>query len=106
MPGKHGVPIACYTAAADLLVNGQEGPVQRRRVDVAYVLILDEAREQVLLVQDNGWWTLPGGMREVGEMLEQAAVREVKEETGFDVALGGIVHVAERFIREDHTLFV
>lgn len=84
----------------------QEGPVQRRRVDVAYVLILDDAREQVLLVQDNGYWTLPGGMREVGEMLEQTAMREVKEETGFDVALGGIIHVAERLIREDHTLFV
>jgi 8-oxo-dGTP diphosphatase len=88
------------------LVIWQEVPVQRRRVDVAYVLILDDAREQVLLVQDNGYWTLPGGMREVGEMLEQTAVREVKEETGFDVTLGGIIHVSERFIREDHTLFV
>jgi 8-oxo-dGTP diphosphatase len=84
----------------------QEASVQRRRVDVASVLILDDAREHALLVQDNGYWTLPGGMREAGEMLEQTAVREAKEETGFDVALGGIIHVAERFIRDDHTLFV
>jgi 8-oxo-dGTP diphosphatase len=88
------------------LVIWQEAPVQRQRVDVAYVLILDDAREQVLLVQDNGYWTLPGGRREVDEMLEQTAVREVKEETGFDVTLGGIISVSEWFIRADHTLFV
>jgi 8-oxo-dGTP diphosphatase len=58
-------------------------------VDVASVLILDDTWEHVLLVQDNGYWSLPGGMREVGEMLEQTAVREAREETGFDVALGG-----------------
>lgn len=80
--------------------------MQRRRVDVAYVLILDDTHEHVLLVQDNGYWSLPGGAREIGEMLEQTAVREVKEETGLDVTIGGIVHVAERFIRADHTLFV
>lgn len=80
--------------------------MQRKRVDVAYVLILDDTHEQVLLVQDNGYWSLPGGARESGEMLEQTAVREVKEETGLDVTIGGIVHVAERFIRADHTLFV
>ncbi len=80
--------------------------MQRTRVDVAYALILDDAREHVLLVQDNGYWSLPGGMREVGEMLEQTAVREAKEETGYDIAVGGIVHVAERLIRRDHTLFV
>jgi 8-oxo-dGTP diphosphatase len=80
--------------------------MQRRRVDVAYVLILDDAHEHVLLVQDNGYWSLPGGAREVGEMLEETAIREVKEETGLVVTLGGIVQVTERFIHADHTLFV
>ncbi len=80
--------------------------MQRRRVDVAYVLILDDTHEHVLLVQDNGYWSLPGGAREIGEMLEQTAVREVKEETGLDVTVGGIVHITERCIRADHTLFV
>lgn len=43
----------------------------------------------VLLVKrsDIGVWTIPGGRREPGESLEGAAVREAKEETGYDVTL-------------------
>ena len=43
----------------------------------------------VLLVKrsDIYVWTIPGGQREPGESLEQAAIREVKEETGYDVTL-------------------
>ena len=32
-------------------------------------------------------WALPGGMQEVGESLEQTAVREASEETGLDIEL-------------------
>ena len=43
----------------------------------------------VLLVKrsDTGVWTLPGGRRESGETIEETAVRETKEETGYDVKL-------------------
>ena len=34
---------------------------------------------------DNFLWSLPGGAMELGESVEQAVIREVKEETGFDV---------------------
>lgn len=53
-----------------------------------------------LLVQEkqpkvHGLWNVPAGYTDKGETVEQAAVREVKEESGFDVKLGekiGLYH--------------
>jgi len=44
---------------------------------------------------DNGRWGLPGGLLEMNETYEQAAVRETREETGLEVKLDsflGIFH--------------
>ncbi len=35
---------------------------------------------------DNGMWCVPGGAIELGESLEQALAREVKEETSLDIS--------------------
>ncbi|MBI4098293.1 MAG: NUDIX hydrolase [Candidatus Levybacteria bacterium] len=36
---------------------------------------------------DKDWWEVPGGKSEEGETLEQAAIREIKEELACDVRI-------------------
>jgi 8-oxo-dGTP diphosphatase len=57
----------------------------------------------VLLVERGrpplaGYWSLPGGIVEAGERLEDAIIREVFEETGLQVSVDSIATVFERII--------
>ncbi len=67
----------------------------------AYCLILDD-RGRVLLAlwneADQPKWTMPGGGVELDETVEQAAVRELKEETGYDVELRDVLGVSSYVI--------
>ncbi|WP_327074478.1 NUDIX domain-containing protein [Kitasatospora purpeofusca] len=75
------------------------------RVDVAYVLISDSDGENVLLVRNEDSWSLPGGRREPGETLAEAAEREAKEEAGVVAKAGRIVDVSERITDDLHDVF-
>lgn len=57
-------------------------------------LVTDEAGR--ILMQrraDSGNWALPGGVMDIGETIEQCVVREVKEETGLDIELTGLLGI-------------
>ena len=46
--------------------------------------VVQDAQGHVLWIQRNGKWDLPKGKLEHGERLEEAAIREVIEETGIE----------------------
>lgn len=62
----------------------------------AYAVIVDD-QQRVLLPLWNevrpGKWTLPGGGADLDETVEQTAIREVREETGYDVELTRLLGV-------------
>ncbi|MFD4908867.1 NUDIX domain-containing protein [Kitasatospora purpeofusca] len=67
-------------------------PVPNRLVVAASAVVTDgEGRVLLQRRVDNGLYALPGGAMDLGESLPGAAVREVREETGLEVEITGIV---------------
>ncbi|MCE4607175.1 MAG: NUDIX hydrolase [Desulfurococcales archaeon] len=64
-------------------------------------LVVEEGR--VLMVKRKypprkGYWSIPGGHVELGERVEDAAVRELREETGLEAEPLGIVNLDELIV--------
>jgi ADP-ribose pyrophosphatase YjhB (NUDIX family) len=60
---------------------------------VATSAVVTDAVGRILLQRraDSGNWALPGGAMEMAESLADSVIREVKEETGFDIEVTGLV---------------
>ncbi|TCB99022.1 NUDIX domain-containing protein [Micromonospora zingiberis] len=71
-----------------------QAPTANSLVPGAAALVTDQ-HGRVLLQRrtDSGNWALPGGAMDIGETLQQCAVREVKEETGLDIEITGLLGI-------------
>lgn len=93
----------CGAITSEQFVDGRARPVCS---DCGAVTFLDPKLAVAVVLRHNGRvlmgrrgpgaraagkWSFPAGFVERGEVVEVAAVREVREETGFDIALGPLV---------------
>jgi 8-oxo-dGTP pyrophosphatase MutT (NUDIX family) len=63
--------------------------------DVPALLITRRARN---LRSHPGQWALPGGRRDAGESAQEAALRELREETGVEVAPDDVLGVLDDYV--------
>ena len=72
-------------------INDPSAPAANSVVPSVVAVVLDSF-DRVLVIHktDNNLWALPGGGHEIGETIAETVVREVKEETGYDVEVEAI----------------
>lgn len=68
------------------------------RVALTVDAVITDAHGRVLVMERGtepfrGSWVLPGGYVDPGETVEQACIREVREELGLDVMLTGLIGI-------------
>ena len=71
--------------------------------EAARLGVIDAPERGVVLIKRRyeplaGQWSLPGGTLEVGETLEAAVARELREETGLVVEVGPVIDVFDRIM--------
>jgi ADP-ribose pyrophosphatase YjhB (NUDIX family) len=75
---------------------GSEFGYATPKVDVRGVVFRDDAILLVKELSDDGRWTLPGGWADVNDSPSEAAVREVREESGFETRAIKLLAVYDR----------
>ncbi len=85
----------------DVIIEIEGGGVEGDRIQRPGIVLIERRNPP-------SGWALPGGFVDVGETVEQAAVREAEEETGLEVELVRQFHVYSDPRRDDrgHTVSV
>ncbi len=63
-------------------------------------LVCNDKDEILLLKSPRRGWEYPGGMVEPGEALQDALIREIKEETGVDVEITGFIGICKNIQKD------
>ena len=72
-------------------IDDPNAPKANSVVPSVVAIVRDDAGRVLLIHKtDNDLWALPGGGHEIGESIADTVVREVKEETGYDVEVDRI----------------
>lgn len=86
-----------------------------RGIEVAVGPFILNDKNQLLLFTSPKWkneWIVPGGHVEPGETLENAVIRETKEEIGADIEIIELFNISESFVsppefkRHAHFIFI
>src|SRR5690349_5001110 len=69
------------------------GTPNQMRSGAAAAIFDDAGRLLLQRRSDNGYWGLPGGGMDLGESVAQTVVREVREETGYEVEVVRLIGI-------------
>lgn len=68
---------------------------------VSVAALISNKKDEILLIKSpRRGWEYPGGMVEPGEALQEALIREIKEETGVDVRITDFVGVCKNIEKD------
>ncbi len=83
---------------------GKKKLIQKERLTFrpsAYAIVVTEGNVLLLNTTHTGTYSLPGGGIEIGETIEEALKREVREETGLEIEIIEFFRFEEQFFYYD-----
>ncbi|GLZ38365.1 NUDIX domain-containing protein [Actinokineospora sp. NBRC 105648] len=75
-------------------LNDPNAP-EANSIAIACSAYVEDDQGRVLMIRrtDNDLYSIPGGTHELGETMTETVIREVKEETGIDIAVTGLIGI-------------